>query len=308
MNIAKNFCELVGHTPMLELCRIEEAEGLSARLFAKLEGNNPGGSIKDRVACSMIEEAEKKGVLKPNSLIVEPTSGNTGIGLAAVAATKGYHCIIVMPDSMSIERRKVLKALGAELVLMPGAEGMAGCIRKAEEILAENPGSFMPSQFENPDNPLAHEKTTAPEMIEQMDGKIDLFVAGIGTGGTVTGNGRALKKAIPGVKVVGYEPASSPLLTENRVGSHKIQGIGPNYLPGNVDRSVIDEVLDITDEDAYRYGRLLAKKEGIFAGISSGGALAAAVLLAKRPENAGKNIVMIFPDTGNRYLSGDYYE
>lgn len=308
MNIAKNFCELVGHTPMLELCRIEEAEGLSARLFAKLEGNNPGGSIKDRVACSMIEEAEKKGVLKPNSLIVEPTSGNTGIGLAAVAATKGYHCIIVMPDSMSIERRKVLKALGAELVLMPGAEGMAGCIRKAEEILAENPGSFMPSQFENPDNPLAHEKTTAPEMLEQMDGKIDLFVAGIGTGGTVTGNGRALKKAILGVKIVGYEPASSPLLTENRVGSHKIQGIGPNYLPGNVDRSVIDEVLDITDEDAYRYGRLLAKKEGIFAGISSGGALAAAVLLAKRPENAGKNIVMIFPDTGNRYLSGDYYE
>ena len=308
MNIAKNFCELVGHTPMLELCRIEEAEGLSARLFAKLEGNNPGGSIKDRVACSMIEEAEKKGMLKPNSLIVEPTSGNTGIGLAAVAATKGYHCIIVMPDSMSIERRKVLKALGAELVLMPGAEGMAGCIRKAEEILAENPGSFMPSQFENPDNPLAHEKTTAPEMLEQMDGKIDLFVAGIGTGGTVTGNGRALKKAIPGVKIVGYEPASSPLLTENRVGSHKIQGIGPNYLPGNVDRSVIDEVLDITDEDAYRYGRLLAKKEGIFAGISSGGALAAAVLLAKRPENAGKNIVMIFPDTGNRYLSGDYYE
>lgn len=308
MNIAKNFCELVGHTPMLELCRIEEAEGLSARLFAKLEGNNPGGSIKDRVACSMIEEAEKKGMLKPNSLIVEPTSGNTGIGLAAVAATKGYHCIIVMPDSMSIERRKVLKALGAELVLMPGAEGMAGCIRKAEEILAENPGSFMPSQFENPDNPLVHEKTTAPEMLEQMDGKIDLFVAGIGTGGTVTGNGRALKKAIPGVKIVGYEPASSPLLTENRVGSHKIQGIGPNYLPGNVDRSVIDEVLDITDEDAYRYGRLLAKKEGIFAGISSGGALAAAVLLAKRPENAGKNIVMIFPDTGNRYLSGDYYE
>lgn len=308
MNIAKNFCELVGHTPMLELCRIEEAEGLSARLFAKLEGNNPGGSIKDRVACSMIEEAEKKGMLKPNSLIVEPTSGNTGIGLAAVAATKGYHCIIVMPDSMSIERRKVLKALGAELVLMPGAEGMAGCIRKAEEILAENPGSFMPSQFENPDNPLAHEKTTAPEMLEQMDGKIDLFVAGIGTGGTVTGNGRALKKAIPGVKIVGYEPASSPLFTENRVGSHKIQGIGPNYLPGNVDRSVIDEVLDITDEDAYRYGRLLAKKEGIFAGISSGGALAAAVLLAKRPENAGKNIVMIFPDTGNRYLSGDYYE
>lgn len=308
MNIAKNFCELVGHTPMLELCRIEETEGLSARLFAKLEGNNPGGSIKDRVACSMIEEAEKKGVLKPNSLIVEPTSGNTGIGLAAVAATKGYHCIIVMPDSMSIERRKVLKALGAELVLMPGAEGMAGCIRKAEEILAENPGSFMPSQFENPDNPLAHEKTTAPEMIEQMDGKIDLFVAGIGTGGTVTGNGRALKKAIPGVRIVGYEPASSPLLTENRVGSHKIQGIGPNYLPGNVDRSVIDEVLDITDEDAYRYGRLLAKKEGIFAGISSGGALAAAVLLAKRPENAGKSIVMIFPDTGNRYLSGDYYE
>lgn len=308
MKIAKNFCELVGGTPLLELCRIEAEEGLSAHLFAKLEGLNPGGSSKDRVACSLIEEAEKKGMLKPNSLIVEPTSGNTGIGLAAVAATKGYRCVIVMPDSMSIERRKVLSALGAKLVLTPGALGMTGCIEKAKEILAENPGSFMPSQFENPDNPLAHIRTTGPELLEQTDGKIDLFVAGIGTGGTVSGTGRYLKEHIPGVKVVGYEPASSPLFTENRVGSHKIQGIGPNYKPGNVDLSVIDEILAITDEDAYRYGRLLAKKEGYLGGISSGGALAAAVELAKRPENAGKNIVMIFPDTGNRYLSGDYFE
>ncbi len=308
MKIAKNFCELVGGTPLLELCRIEAEEGLSAHLFAKLEGLNPGGSSKDRVACSLIEEAEKKGMLKPNSLIVEPTSGNTGIGLAAVAATKGYRCVIVMPDSMSIERRKVLSALGAELVLTPGALGMTGCIEKAKEILAENPGSFMPSQFENPDNPLAHIRTTGPELLEQTDGKIDLFVAGIGTGGTVSGTGRYLKEHIPSVKVVGYEPASSPLFTENRVGSHKIQGIGPNYKPGNVDLSVIDEILAISDEDAYRYGRLLAKKEGYLGGISSGGALAAAVELAKRPENAGKNIVMIFPDTGNRYLSGDYFE
>lgn len=308
MKIAKNFCELVGGTPLLELCRIEAEEDLSAHLFAKLEGLNPGGSSKDRVACSLIEEAEKKGMLKPNSLIVEPTSGNTGIGLAAVAATKGYRCVIVMPDSMSIERRKVLSALGAELVLTPGTLGMTGCIEKAKEILAENPGSFMPSQFENPDNPLAHIRTTGPELLEQTDGKIDLFVAGIGTGGTVSGTGRYLKEHIPGVKVVGYEPASSPLFTENRVGSHKIQGIGPNYKPGNVDLSVIDEILAISDEDAYRYGRLLAKKEGYLGGISSGGALAAAVELAKRPENAGRNIVMIFPDTGNRYLSGDYFE
>lgn len=308
MKIAKNFCELVGHTPLLELCRIEAEEGLSARLFAKLEGLNPGGSSKDRVACSMIEEAEKKGMLKPNSLIVEPTSGNTGIGLAAVAATKGYRCVIVMPDSMSIERRKVLAALGAELVLTPGDLGMTGCIAKAKEILEENPGSFMPSQFENPANPLAHRRTTGPELLEQTDGKIDLFVAGIGTGGTVSGTGRYLKEHLPAVKVIGYEPASSPLFTENRVGSHKIQGIGPNYKPGNVDLSVIDEILAVTDEDAYRYGQLLAKKEGYLGGISSGGALAAAVALAKRPENAGKNIVMIFPDTGNRYLSGDYFE
>ena len=308
MNIAKNFCELVGKTPLLELCRIEEEEGLSARLFAKLEGMNPGGSSKDRVACSLIEEAEKNGMLKPDSLIVEPTSGNTGIGLAAVAATKGYRCVIVMPDSMSIERRKVLKALVAELVLTPGSLGMTGCIEKAKEILAENPGSFMPSQFENPANPLAHFLTTGPELWEQTDGNIDLFVAGIGTGGTVSGTGRYLKEHIPSVKIVGYEPASSPLFTENRVGSHKIQGIGPNYRPGNVDLSVIDEILAVTDEDAIRYGRLLAKKEGFLGGISSGGALAAAVTLAKRPENKGKNIVMIFPDTGNRYLSGDYFE
>ncbi len=308
MQIAKDFCELVGHTPILELCHIEAEEGLSARLFAKLEGMNPGGSSKDRVACSMLEEAKKSGMLKPNSLIIEPTSGNTGIGLAAVAAAKGYRCVIVMPDSMSIERRKVLKALGAELILTPGAEVLSAFIHKAAELLGETPGSFMPSQFDHPANPVAHEKTTAPELWEQMDGNIDLFVAGIGTGGTVTGTGRWLKRKNPAIKVVGYEPKSSPLLTENRTGSHKIQGIGPNVLPKNVDLTVMDEVLAITDEDAYRYGRLLAAKEGILCGISSGGALAAAVELAKRPENAGKNIVVLFPDTGNRYLSGDYFE
>ncbi len=308
MNVAKSFSELIGKTPMLELCKIEKSEGISARIFAKLEGMNPGGSIKDRAALTMLDEAEKKHLLKPGSVIIEPTSGNTGIGLAAVAATRGYRCIIVMPDSMSMERRLVLKALGAELVLTPGDEGMVGSIKVAEKLLKKCPNSFMPSQFENPDNPLAHYLSTAPEMFEQLDGRIDVFVAGVGTGGTITGCARYLKEKLPKVKVVAYEPASSPLLTQNKVGKHKIQGIGPNYLPGNVDISLIDETLDITDEEAYEYGRLLAAKEGYLAGISSGGAIAAAVKLAKRPENSGKNIAVILPDTGNRYLSCGYYE
>ncbi len=307
MKIAKNFSELIGNTPMLELCRIEKELGLKAKIFAKLEGLNPGGSIKDRVACSMIDEAEKKGMLKPDSLIIEPTSGNTGIGLAAGAAERGYRCIIIMPDTMSIERRAVLKALGTELILIEGSLGMTGCIAKAKELLEENPGSFMPAQFKNPANPLAHILTTGPEMVEQMDGKIDIFVAGSGTGGTVSGCGRYLKDNVPGVKIVAVEPAASPLLSGKApAGKHKIQGIGPNYIPDNVDFGVIDEVVSVSDENAYEYGRMIAEKQGYLAGISSGAALCAAVELAKRPENEGKNIVVIFPDTGNRYLSGDY--
>ncbi len=308
MKIAKSFSELVGKTPLLELCRIEESENLSAHIFAKLEFMNPGGSIKDRAALSMIDEAEKSGVLKPGALIIEPTSGNTGIGLAAVAAERGYRCIIVMPDSMSTERRAVLKALGAELVLVEGALGMTGCIEKAKEIMAENPGAFMPSQFENPANPMAHILSTAPEILEQTDGKTDIFVAGIGTGGTISGCGKFLKEHIENVKIVGVEPASSRVLSgETPPGKHKIQGIGPNYIPKNVDFSVIDEIVPIADEEAFEHGRMLAKREGILCGISSGAALAAAVKLAKLPENSGKNIVVILPDTGNRYLSGDYY-
>ena len=309
MKIAKNFSQLIGNTPMLELCRIEKDEQLEARIFAKLEGLNPGGSIKDRVACSMIDEVEKSGVLKPNSLIIEPTSGNTGIGLAAVAAERGYRCIIIMPDTMSIERRAVLKALGAELILIDGALGMTGCIAKARELLEENPGSFMPAQFKNPANPLAHILTTGPEMVDQMDGKIDIFVAGSGTGGTVSGCGKYLKDNVPGVKIVAVEPAASPLLSgKGPAAKHKIQGIGPNYIPDNVDFDIIDEVVSVSNEDAYAYGRMIAAKEGYLAGISSGAALCAAIELAKRPENKGKNIVTIFPDTGNRYLSGDYFE
>ncbi len=307
MKIARNFSELIGGTPMLELCRIEKELELEAKIFAKLEGLNPGGSIKDRVACSMIDEAEKNGMLKPNSIIIEPTSGNTGIGLAAVAAERGYRCVIIMPDTMSIERRTVLKALGAELILIDGALGMTGCIAKAKELLEENPGSFMPAQFRNPANPLAHMLTTGPEIVEQTDGKIDIFVAGSGTGGTVSGCGKYLKENVPGVKIVAVEPAESPLLSgKGPAGKHKIQGIGPNYIPDNVDFSVIDEIMEVSGEEAYEYGRMIAAKEGYLAGISSGAALCAAVKLAENPENKGKNIVVIFPDTGNRYLSGDY--
>lgn len=307
MEIKKNFTELIGNTPMFELRNIESLYGLEATVAAKLEKWNPAGSIKDRVAANMIADAEERGMLKPNSTIIEPTSGNTGIGLAAVAASKGYHVIIVMPDSMSPERMAVMKAFGAECVLTDGALGMTGCVKKAKELLSSVPESFMPSQFTNPANPDAHYRTTGPEIFRQTDGKIDVLVAGIGTGGTITGTARYLKEQNPAIRIVGFQPASSPLLTKGTPGKHKIQGIGPNFIPEILDRSLIDEILDITDEDAYRFTALLAKKEGILVGISSGGAAAAAVELAKRPENRGKLIVPLFPDTGDRYFSSGVF-
>ncbi len=303
MEICKGFTDLIGNTPILELCSIESLYSLKATVAAKLEKFNPAGSAKDRVAANMIADAEKRGMLKPNSTIIEPTSGNTGIGLAAVAASKGYRTIIVMPNNMSPERMAVMKAFGAECVLTDGALGMAGCIKKAEELLASIPSSFMPSQFTNPANPDAHYRTTGPEIFRQTDGKIDIFVAGIGTGGTITGTARYLKERLPDVRIVGYQPASSPMLTEGTPGKHKIQGIGPNFVPEILDLTLANEILDITDEDAYRFTVLLARKEGILAGISSGGAVAAAVQLAQRPENRGKLIVPLLPDTGDRYFS-----
>ncbi len=303
MEIKKSITELIGNTPMLELCNIESLYGLEATVAAKLEKWNPAGSIKDRVAANMIADAEKRGMLKPNSTIIEPTSGNTGIGLAAVAAAKGYRTIIVMPDNMSPERMAVMKAFGAECVLTDGALGMAGCVKKAEELLSSLPESFMPSQFTNPANPEAHYRTTGPEIFRQTDGKIDIFVTGIGTGGTITGTARYLRERLPEIRIVGFQPASSPLLTKGTPGKHKIQGIGPNFVPSILDLSLIDEILDVTDEDAYLFTSLLARREGILAGISSGAAAAAAVELAKRPENRGKRIVTLFPDTGDRYFS-----
>lgn len=303
MEIKKSITELIGSTPMLELCNIESLYRLEATVAAKLEKWNPAGSIKDRVAANMIADAEKRGMLKPNSTIIEPTSGNTGIGLAAVAAAKGYRAIIVMPDNMSPERMAVMKAFGAECILTDGALGMAGCVKKAEELLSSVPESFMPSQFTNPANPEAHYRTTGPEIFRQTDGQIDIFVTGIGTGGTITGTARYLKERLPEIRIVGFQPASSPLLTKGTPGKHKIQGIGPNFVPEILDLSLIDEILDVTDEDAYLFTSLLARKEGILAGVSSGAAAAAAVELAKRPENRGKRIVTIFPDTGDRYFS-----
>lgn len=308
MEICKSFTDLIGNTPILELCGIESLYSLKATVAAKLEKCNPAGSAKDRVAANMIADAEKRGMLKPNSTIIEPTSGNTGIGLAAVAASKGYHVIIVMPNNMSPERMAVMKAFGAECVLTDGALGMAGCIKKAEELLASIPGSFMPSQFTNPANPDAHYRTTGPEIFRQTDGKIDIFVAGIGTGGTITGTARYLKERLPDVRIVGYQPASSPMLTEGTPGKHKIQGIGPNFVPEILDLTLVNEILDITDEDAYRFTVLLARKEGILAGISSGGAVAAAVQLAQRPENRGKLIVPLLSDTGDRYFSSGVFD
>ena len=295
--------QLIGRTPLLELTHIEAAAGLQARVLAKLESFNPGGSVKDRVAKAMLDEAEAAGKLKPGAVIIEPTSGNTGIGLAMMAAARGYRAVIVMPETMSIERRLLLKAYGAELVLTPGSQGMQGAIDKAEELAAQTPGSFVAGQFVNPANPAAHEATTGPEIWQDTDGQVDIFVAGAGTGGTVTGVGRYLKAQNPAVQVVAVEPAGSPVLGGGKAGPHGLQGIGAGFVPAVLDTTVYDEVLPVTEADAYAAGRLLGRKEGVLAGISSGAALWAALQVAKRPQNAGKTIVVLLPDTGDRYLS-----
>ena len=299
--------QLIGGTPMLELNNIVQKDALPVRLLVKLEGCNPAGSAKDRVALSMILDAEEKGLLKPGSVIIEPTSGNTGIGLCSVAAARGYQCIIVMPDSMSMERQKLMTAFGARLVLTPGAGGMTAAIAKAEELKASIPGSIIAGQFDNPANPDAHYRTTGPEIWADTEGSVDIFVAGIGTGGTITGTGRYLKERKPGVQVVGVEPADSPLLTRGVAGAHGIQGIGANFVPAILDRTVMDEVLTVTTEDAYATGRRMGREEGVLAGISGGAALWAAMELAKRPENRGKTIVALLPDSGERYLSTSMY-
>ena len=302
-NIYTSADQLIGKTPLLELTHIEKALGLKAKVLAKLEYLNPAGSVKDRVAKAMIDDAEEKGLLKPGSVIIEPTSGNTGIGLAAVAAARGYRIIIVMPDTMSVERRQLMKAYGAELVLSEGAKGMKGAIAKADELAAEIPGSFIPGQFVNPANPKAHFETTGPEIWADTDGQVDYFVAGVGTGGTVTGVGRYLKSQNAAVKVVAVEPKSSAVLSTGVAGAHKIQGIGAGFVPEVLDTAVYDEIIAVADEDAFRLGRELGRSEGVLVGISSGAALWAAIELAKRPENAGKTIVALLPDTGDRYLS-----
>ena len=306
-NIYTSASQLIGSTPMLELCNIEKKDALKARLLVKAEGFNPGGSAKDRVALAMIDDAERKGILKPGSVIIEPTSGNTGIGLCSVAAARGYHCIIVMPDSMSMERRLLMTAFGGELVLTPGAEGMTGAIAKAQQMQKEIPGSFIAGQFENPANPQAHYLTTGPEIWADTEGQVDIFVAGIGTGGTITGTGKYLKERNPNLKVVGVEPADSPLLTQGRAGAHGIQGIGANFVPVILDRDVLDEVMTVTTQQAYTAGRRLGTEEGLLAGISGGAALHAALVLAQREENAGKTIVALLPDSGERYLTTAMY-
>ena len=295
--------QLIGHTPLLELARLEQAEGLSAHLLAKLEYLNPAGSVKDRVARAMIEDAEAKGLLKEGSVIIEPTSGNTGIGLAVMAAVRGYRVIIVMPETMSVERRQIMKAYGAELVLTEGAKGMSGAIEKANQLAKEIPGAFIPGQFENPANAAAHEATTGPEIWADTDGAVDVFVAGIGTGGTITGVGRYLKRQNPNVKIVGVEPAGSPVLSGGKAGPHGLQGIGAGFVPGVLDTGIYDEIIPVKEADAYAMGRAIGQKEGVLVGISSGAAAWAAVQLARRPEYAGKNIVVLLPDTGDRYLS-----
>ena len=295
--------QLIGKTPLLELVHIEKDEGLEARVLGKLEYFNPAGSVKDRIAKAMIDDAEAKGLLKPGSVIIEPTSGNTGIGLASVAAARGYRIIIVMPETMSVERRQLMKAYGAELVLTEGAKGMKGAIAKADELAKEIPDSFIPGQFVNPANPAIHRATTGPEIWEDTDGKVDIFVAGVGTGGTVTGVGEYLKSQNPNVKIVAVEPASSPVLSKGTAGSHKIQGIGAGFVPDVLDTKIYDEVIPVENDDAFAAGKLVGRAEGVLVGISSGAAVWAAIQLAKRPENKGKTIVALLPDTGDRYLS-----
>ena len=302
-NIYTSADQLIGKTPLLELTHIEKALDLKAKILAKLEYFNPAGSVKDRIAKAMIDDAEQKGLLKEGSVIIEPTSGNTGIGLASVAAARGYRIIIVMPETMSVERRQLMKAYGAELVLTEGAKGMKGAIAKAEELAAETPNSFIPGQFVNPANPKAHFETTGPEIYQDTDGKVDYFVAGVGTGGTITGVGEYLKSKKPDVKVVAVEPKSSPVLSGGASGPHKIQGIGAGFVPDVLDTKVYDEIIAVENDDAFATGRLIGHKEGVLVGISSGAAVWAALQLAKRPENAGKNIVVLLPDTGDRYLS-----
>jgi len=295
--------QLIGKTPLLELSNIEKEEGLEARVLAKLEYFNPGGSVKDRVAKSILDDAEKKGLLNKDSVIIEPTSGNTGIGLASVAAARGYRAIIVMPETMSIERRQLMKAYGAELVLTEGAKGMKGAIAKAQELSEEIPGSFIPGQFVNPANPEIHRLTTGPEIYEDTDGQVDILVAGVGTGGTITGVGEYLKSKNPDVQVIAVEPQASPVLSQGAPGPHKIQGIGAGFIPDVLNTSVYDEIIQVTNEDAFETGRMIGVREGVLAGISSGAALFAAVQVAKRPENKGKTIVVVLPDNGERYLS-----
>lgn len=303
MKVYKKITDLVGHTPVLEFTNIEKEEKLQANLYGKLEYFNPAGSVKDRIAKAMVDDAEEKGLLKPGSVIIEPTSGNTGIGLASVAAARGYRLIITMPETMSIERRNLMKAYGAELVLTEGAKGMSGAIAKASELAAEIENSFIPSQFSNPANPAIHEKTTGVEIWEDTDGKVDIFVAGVGTGGTISGVGRYLKSQNPDVKVVAVEPKGSPVLSEGVSGPHKIQGIGAGFVPDTLDTKVYDEIITVENDDAFETGRRIARSEGVLIGISSGAAVWAAIELAKRPENKGKTIVALLPDTGERYLS-----
>ncbi len=307
-NIYQNIEQLIGHTPLLELTRIAKEYQLHAKLLAKIEFLNPGGSVKDRVAKKMIDDAEAKGLLKPGATIIEPTSGNTGIGLAVVAAARGYRAIIVMPETMSMERRLMMTAFGAELVLTEGAKGMAGAVAKAEELAKEIPNSFIPGQFDNPANPQAHYETTAPEIYADTDGAVDIFIAGIGTGGTLTGVGRYLKEKKTDVQIIGVEPASSPLLTEGRAGSHGLQGIGANFVPEILDTQIYDELITVTEAEAYAAGRAAAQKEGLLVGISAGAAIHAAIAVAKRPENEGKQIVVLLPDTGDRYLSTPMFQ
>lgn len=303
MTVYKAISDLIGNTPLVELTHIEEKEGLEASVVAKVEFFNPAGSVKDRIAKKMIEDAEKKGLIKPGATLIEPTSGNTGIGIASVAAAKGYKAIMTMPETMSVERRNLLKAYGAKVVLTDGKAGMKGAIAKAQELAAATPNNFIPSQFENPSNPQAHYESTGPEIWKDTEGKVDIFVAGVGTGGTVSGTGKYLKDQNPNVKVVAVEPATSPVLSEGHAGPHGIQGIGAGFVPNTLDTSVYDEVFTVTNEQAYETGRLIAHNEGMLVGISSGAATYAAIQIAKRPENKGKTIVVLLPDTGERYLS-----